>query len=84
MLETYSYSPENPLDYSISTYGGLQDVMVTPDKIAPWREQTTQTFTRKLFAGNHFFWQSQQAPLLEAMSGDLKPILNRLDPNTMP
>jgi medium-chain acyl-[acyl-carrier-protein] hydrolase len=79
MLETYSYSPESRLDYPISTFGGLQDVMVTPDKIAPWREQTTQTFTRKLFPGNHFFLQSQQAALLEAMAGDLTPLLEKLN-----
>jgi len=79
LLETYSYSAEAPLDYPISTYGGMQDLMVTPDKITPWQKQTTREFNRALFPGNHFFLQSQQTQLLVTLARALTEILNRLD-----
>lgn len=79
LLETYSYSAEEALDFPISAYGGMQDLMVTPDKITPWQKQTSREFNRALFPGNHFFLQSQQTQLLATLSGALTRILNRLD-----
>ncbi len=79
LLETYSYNAEEPLDYPISTYGGMQDLMVTPDKITPWQQQTTHEFNRALFPGNHFFLQTQQSQLLATIGRALTEILNRLD-----
>jgi medium-chain acyl-[acyl-carrier-protein] hydrolase len=79
LLETYHYQAEAPLDCPISTYGGMQDSMVTPDRIAPWQKQTAGSFSRALFPGGHFFLQSQQTPLLEGLGRTLAEILKRLD-----
>jgi medium-chain acyl-[acyl-carrier-protein] hydrolase len=67
--ETYTYSPEAPLNCSISAYGGLQD---------KWRDQTDHSFTLRMLPGNHFFVHNTQALLLQAVSQDLAVLLRVL------
>jgi medium-chain acyl-[acyl-carrier-protein] hydrolase len=69
--ETYVYADEEPFDSPMSAFGGLQDRRVSHDDLAAWRDQTRGTFTQLMFPGNHFFLQSAQALLLQAISRDL-------------
>ncbi len=73
--ETYVYLDEEPLDSPISAFGGLQDPKVSHDDLGAWRNQTRGTFSQRMFPGNHFFLQSAQALLLQAISQDLAQFL---------
>jgi medium-chain acyl-[acyl-carrier-protein] hydrolase len=74
--ETYVYADGEPLDSPISAFGGLQDRKVSHDDLAAWRDQTRGAFTHRMLPGNHFFLQSAQEMLLQAISQDLKPFLH--------
>jgi medium-chain acyl-[acyl-carrier-protein] hydrolase len=64
VLETWSHTPEEPLDIPISAFGGLADPMTPPDQIEAWRVQTRSDFTRRMFPGDHFFLDGDRAALL--------------------
>ncbi|NEO77944.1 beta-ketoacyl synthase N-terminal-like domain-containing protein [Moorena sp. SIO4G3] len=55
ILETYFYTNEQPLDFPISAFGGLQDSKISREEIAAWRQQTHRDFTLQMFSGDHFF-----------------------------
>ena len=74
--ESYVYANSEPLDSPMSAFGGLQDPIVSHDDLAAWRNQTRCTFTQRMFPGNHFFLQSAQALLLQAISQDLTQFLH--------
>lgn len=74
--ETYVYADGEPLDSPMSAFGGLQDPKVSHDDLAAWCNQTRSTFTQRMFPGNHFFLQSAQALLLQAISQDLTQFLH--------
>lgn len=71
LCEKYVYSSAKPLNCPISAFGGLQDCKVNCEDIATWREQTSSSFTLRMFPGNHFFLQNVRVPLLQAVSVDL-------------
>ncbi|BAZ21951.1 thioesterase [Kalymmatonema gypsitolerans NIES-4073] len=75
LCETYTYTPEAPLNCPISAFGGYQDGVVSQDEIAAWSVQTCSSFTLRMFSGNHFFLHSARVPLLQAISQDLIPFL---------
>jgi medium-chain acyl-[acyl-carrier-protein] hydrolase len=75
VCETYQYIVEDPLLCPISAFGGLDDDKISRDNLAAWREQTRASFGLRMFAGNHFFFNSSQAELLQAISHELLPFL---------
>jgi medium-chain acyl-[acyl-carrier-protein] hydrolase len=77
LCETYIYSPEAPLDCSISAFGGINDRTVTYSDLVAWRGQTRSSLTLRLFPGDHFFLNSAQALVLQTVSDDLTWILNQ-------
>lgn len=77
VVETYVYSPQEPLDCSISAFGGLHDTDVSRDDLERWREQTRGSFTIRMFPGNHFFLHSAQHLLVRALSQDLGQYLGQ-------
>jgi medium-chain acyl-[acyl-carrier-protein] hydrolase len=76
--ETYTYSPEAPLNCSISAYGGLQDKEVSYQDLEKWRDQTDRSFTLRMLPGSHFFVHSAQALLLREVFQDLTILLRGL------
>ena len=68
LSETYTYTPDEPLDCPISAFGGLQDSSVSVAQLEAWRYQTHNSFTLKMFEGNHFFLNKVQPLLLQAIS----------------
>lgn len=71
MIQTYNYSVEAPLSCPISAFGGWQDLEEPPEMISAWREQTSSSFQRQMFAGDHFFLHSEHDHLLQAISQQL-------------
>lgn len=72
VCETYVYSTEPPLNCPISTFGGLQDRRVSRGDLEAWREQSSVSFSLRMFPGDHFFWHTTQPLLLQALSQDLR------------
>jgi len=78
ICDTYSYVEERPLGCPIAAFGGLEDSWVSHEHLEAWRFQTSQSFTLRMFPGNHFFLESAQPSLLEAISNALKPLISQL------
>jgi medium-chain acyl-[acyl-carrier-protein] hydrolase len=78
VVQTYRYKPEPPLDCSISAYGGLEDHKITREQLQAWREQTTASFSLRMFPSDHFFLHTSQALLLRILSRELHGILETL------
>ncbi|MDR5726224.1 MAG: alpha/beta fold hydrolase, partial [Terriglobia bacterium] len=72
VYETYVYSTEPPLCCPISAYGGLQDHRVNRGHLEAWRDQTSGSFSLRMFPGDHFFWHRTQGLLLQAISQHLR------------
>jgi medium-chain acyl-[acyl-carrier-protein] hydrolase len=72
VYETYAYSTEPPLNCPISTFGGLQDRRVSRGDLEAWRAQTSGAFSLRMFPGDHFFWNTTQPLLLQALSQELR------------
>ena len=72
LFESYRYLSGPPLNCPISTFGGLNDNRVNHDDLEAWRDQTTASFTIRMFPGDHFFLKSTQPLLLRALSQELR------------
>lgn len=70
--EAYIYTTADPLDCSISAFGGLQDQIVSQASLAAWREQTSRHFNLHMFSGNHFYLRNEQKKLLLTISDILQ------------
>lgn len=71
ICDTYEYTAETPLACPITAFGGLQDFDVSRRRIEAWREQTSATFTLRMFPGNHFFIHSNETLLLNLLATQL-------------
>ena len=71
VYESYVYSPEPPLRCPISTFGGLQDHRMSRGDLEAWRDQTSVSFSLRMFPGDHFFLNTTQPLLLQALSQEL-------------
>jgi medium-chain acyl-[acyl-carrier-protein] hydrolase len=71
LYETYVYSTEPPLNCHISTFGGLQDTNVSHSDLEAWHDQTTGSFSLRMFPGDHFFLNTAQPLLLQVLSQEL-------------
>ncbi len=72
LYESYKYSSGPPLNCPISTFGGLNDQRVKHDDLEAWREQTSVSFSIRMFPGDHFFLKTTQPLLLRALSQELR------------
>jgi len=73
--ETYRYTAQPPLDCPIFVFGGLQDSQITRSDLKAWRKQTRGPFKLRQFPGDHFFIHSAQTLLLQALSQDLRSLV---------
>jgi surfactin synthase thioesterase subunit len=68
IIETRQYQHDEPLNLPITVFAGEDDPSATSELLQPWREQTASGFWMKIFPGDHFYLQEQQAPLLRQIS----------------
>lgn len=67
-IQTYSYKHEPPLHCPITAFGGLWDPDISRESLEQWREQTTAAFNLRMFPGDHFFLNNEQADLLRVIA----------------
>ena len=72
VYESYLYSAEPPLDCFISGFGGLQDQRVSRGDLEAWRDQTSVSFSLRMFPGDHFFLNTTQPLLLQVLAQELR------------
>ncbi len=77
LVETYTYSSEEPLGCPISSYGGKKDCKATPHDLVAWSEQTASDFRLRLFPGDHFFLLGARESVLDDVSRELSEIVSR-------
>lgn len=75
LIEKYVYTPELPLICPITAFGGQQDYKINLNSLQAWRHQTTAEFSMQMFPGDHFFIDSAQQFLLQALSEKLYQIV---------
>jgi surfactin synthase thioesterase subunit len=71
MYEAYSYSFEDPLECSISVFGGVEDQRVSQEELSAWQFQTSRSFELHKFPGQHFYINSSQLSFLNSLSQEL-------------
>lgn len=71
ITETYEYLNEEPLDCLLTAFGGVGDIDVTRQHLEAWRVETRAAFSIRMFPGDHFFLNTAQPALLEALSREL-------------
>jgi medium-chain acyl-[acyl-carrier-protein] hydrolase len=64
LTETYTYRPAPRLTCPITAYAGASDPIVSAERLAAWRDQTTGEFTFRLFPGHHFYLNRQREALI--------------------
>lgn len=68
---TYEYTEEAPLACPFTVFGGLEDHEISRRQLEAWREQTSATFTLRMFPGNHFFIHTNETLLLNLVATQL-------------
>jgi surfactin synthase thioesterase subunit/glycosyltransferase involved in cell wall biosynthesis len=71
LYRTYVYAEGAPLDCPIRAYGGVDDSHIEREHLDGWREQTTASFSVRIFPGGHFYWQTCGAEFAAALVEDL-------------
>jgi medium-chain acyl-[acyl-carrier-protein] hydrolase len=78
VCENYQYVDDEPLDCSITAFGGNSDPRVSREELVGWQAQTSKSFSVRMFPGGHFFVQTAQRLVLRILADDLKQVLKDL------
>ena len=68
VCETYRHEVEPPFDCPLTVFGGVGDVEIPRERLEPWREHTTSSFSLHMFPGDHFFIHSAQDEIIRVLS----------------
>lgn len=71
VCETYRHEVEPPLNCPMTVFGGLGDVEVPRERLEPWKEHTTSTFSLHMLPGDHFFIHSAQNEITRVIAQKL-------------
>jgi surfactin synthase thioesterase subunit len=74
-LETYLPARRAPLSCPITVFGGADDRLTPPEHLEAWRSETSGAFQVRMYAGSHFFLNSERSRLLADIAAMLKPML---------
>jgi medium-chain acyl-[acyl-carrier-protein] hydrolase len=72
--ETYQFVDEPPLDCPMLAVTGADDTVAPPTDIDEWRRHTQAEFQSQVFAGDHFYLQTQRRQLLHRIAQFLEPL----------
>ncbi|GLY44345.1 oleoyl-ACP hydrolase [Amycolatopsis sp. NBRC 101858] len=70
-VETYRYTPGEPLTAPIIAFTGSDDPMATVDEVASWADHTDGGFDLVELSGGHFFLTRHQDVILRRLAGEL-------------
>ncbi|MFI6824113.1 thioesterase domain-containing protein [Micromonospora sp. NPDC050187] len=70
-VDTYRYTPEEPLPVPIVAFSGRTDLAVTREQSAAWDRHTTAGFVLHDIDGGHFFLHDRLADVLAVIRTDL-------------
>ena len=77
LIQTHPYTPEPPLAYPISAFGGWEDHSVGREWLEAWREQTSDKFTVRMLLGDHFFLHTARPYILREIAKELQLHIDR-------
>ena len=70
LIQTYEYNHEQPLNIPLTALGGLEDE-ITREQLEGWRDETTGPFSVRMFAGDHFYLNTNQQLLPPILTREL-------------
>ncbi|WP_095976939.1 thioesterase II family protein [Melittangium boletus] len=71
VMEDYVYREEPPLPVRLCVLGGTEDTEVPAATLEPWREETREAFTLRMFPGGHLFITEVTEQVLQAIRHEL-------------
>lgn len=71
LTQTYKYLPGPKLNCPLSVFGGLRDTDVAREQLEAWCELTSNGCSLRMFEGDHFFIQTNQALVLKTVREQL-------------
>jgi len=77
LCQNYRYAPEAPHDFPIFACGGVEDAEVSLEQLQAWKQQTSNSFSQRMFPGDHFFLISAREALLRVLSVELERLMTK-------
>jgi len=71
VMEDYVYREEPPLPVRLCVFGGTEDTEVPAATLEPWRAETREAFTLRMFPGGHLFINEVTEQVLQAIRHEL-------------
>lgn len=71
LLRSYRPSEDGPIGCQVVAYGGLEDPLADRAGLQRWEERTAAGCRLRMFPGEHFFIETAQDLVLEALSTDV-------------
>ncbi len=71
VTQTYKYVPGPQLNCPLSVFGGLKDTDVSREHLEAWCQETSNVCSLRMFEGDHFFIQTNQANVLKIVREQL-------------
>ena len=78
VMETHASLEEPPLESPITCIGGHQDHRLGDAGLASWAEETAGGFEIRMFQGDHFYIQGNEAEFLPYFRSELEKLLSSL------
>ncbi len=78
VMETHETLAEPPLESPITAVGGLEDHRVGEAGLAGWADETAGGFELRMFQGDHFYIQSNEAEFLPYFRSELEKLLTSM------
>jgi medium-chain acyl-[acyl-carrier-protein] hydrolase len=76
-VETWEYSPSEPLDIPVVALGGAQDAHVSIEDLEKWSQVTKGPFEIQLFSGDHFYIHQATDALLGVIGRSISRLFDR-------
>lgn len=70
--DSYVYRDEAPLDVPMTAFGGMADATTSEDDLHAWQQHCLLPMSVQMYAGGHFFIETQRKHLLQAISAQLR------------
>jgi medium-chain acyl-[acyl-carrier-protein] hydrolase len=70
-FETHEHEPGPPLPVHLTILGGTDDALARRETLEQWRRHTSERFSVRVFAGDHFFLSSAERAVTAAVADEL-------------